>query len=62
MRGSTVYTGGEEWRLAEVCEGGTVRGQRRQKATHLGKLLNSVCAEGMDGDTDGKGGRVSDGA
>lgn len=22
MRGSTVYTRGEEWRLAEVCEGG----------------------------------------
>lgn len=29
-----------------------------RKLAHLGKLLNSVCAEGMNGDTDGKGGRV----
>lgn len=33
-----------------------------RKLAHLGKLLNSVYAEGMNGDTDGKGGRVSDGA
>lgn len=29
---------------------------------HIWENCLTLCAEGMDGDTDGKGGRVSDGA